>query len=156
MSLDEWARLPEDEPGEIVDGHLVEEEMPEPIHELAVSWLVFILRSWLKDRGGFVFGSELKVKVTEQGGRKPDISVVLPGSVAPPRRRLLNAPPDIVVEVVTATPRDERRDRVEKMTEYALADVKFYWIVDPGLAARGESPGEHRDRRCAPMARREE
>ena len=135
MSLDEWARLPEDEPGELVGGHLAEEEMPDPIHELTVTWLVILLGSWLKGRGGFVFGSELKVKVTERGGRKPDISVVLPGAAAPPRRGLLKAPPDIVVEVVTATPRDERRDRVEKMTEYALADVRFYWIVDPGLGS---------------------
>ena len=135
MSLDEWARLPEDEPGELVNGHLAEEEMPDPIHELTVTWLVILLGSWLKGRGGFVFGSELKVKVTERGGRKPDISVVLPGAAAPPRRGLLKAPPDIVVEVVTATPRDERRDRVEKMTEYALADIRFYWIVDPGLGS---------------------
>jgi Uma2 family endonuclease len=135
MSLDEWAQLPEDEPGELVDGHLAEEEMPDPIHELAVTWLVVLLGSWLKGRGGFVFGSELKVKVTERGGRKPDLSVVLPGSTAPPRRRLLQGPPDIAVEVVTATPRDERRDRVDKMTEYALAGIGFYWIVDPSLGS---------------------
>ena len=71
-----------------------------------------------------MFGSALKVKVSERGGRKPDL-----GAAAPPRRSLLNAPPDIVVEVVTATPHDERRDRVEKMTEYALADVRFYLDV---------------------------
>ena len=29
-------------------------------------------------------------------------------------------------------------------------------VLSKGSAARGESPGEHRDRRCAPMARREE
>jgi hypothetical protein len=34
MSLEQWAALPEDEPGEIVDGFRVAEEVPENAHEL--------------------------------------------------------------------------------------------------------------------------
>ena len=136
MSLDEWAQLPEDEPGELVDGHLSEEEMPRAIHELTVSWLIVLIGSWLKGRGGFVFPSELKLKVSERSGRKPDLSVVLPGSAAPAKQAvLLKTPPDTVVEIVTPTKRDERRDRIEKMTDYARAGIRFYWIVDPALGS---------------------
>ena len=39
MSLLDWAALPEDEPGEWVDGYLVEEEAPEYVHELVITWL---------------------------------------------------------------------------------------------------------------------
>ncbi len=135
MTLEEWAGLPEDADGELVDGRLEEEEMPDPVHELTVSWLVALLVTWLKGRGGFVFGSELKKRVSDRAGRKPDVTVILPTSQPPPRRGFLRTPPDIAVEVVSASPRDERRDRVEKMTEYATAGVRFYWIVDPGLGS---------------------
>ncbi|HWL88058.1 MAG TPA: Uma2 family endonuclease [Polyangiaceae bacterium] len=133
VTLEEWADLAEDEAGEWVDGQLTEEEMPDPVHELAATWLTTLFRIWLRGRGGFVFGSEVKLRVTPTRGRKADAMVILPGSPAPPRRGLLTTPPDILVEIVTPTPRDERRDRIEKMLEYETLGVPYYWLLDPAL-----------------------
>ena len=121
-SVEDWLALDEDQSGELVDFHLVEEEVPDAVHELGVSWLIAILRGWLVGCG-FVFGSELKVMVSAATGRKPDVVVLLPGTPAPPRRGPLVTPPDILVEFVSPSPRDERRDRVEKMAEYARFGV---------------------------------
>src|SRR5438034_8253022 len=46
ISLDEWASLPEDEPGELVDGLLVEEEVADWDHEDVVAWLMLLLGAW--------------------------------------------------------------------------------------------------------------
>lgn len=135
MTLEEWANLPEDDGGELVDGCLVEEEVPDPAHEMIAAWLVTLFVNWLRGRGGFVFGSETKLKVSSRRGRKADIVVYLPGAAVPPRRGLLTSPPSILVEIVTPTPRDERRDRVEKMDEYAALGVPYYWLVDPALGS---------------------
>jgi Uma2 family endonuclease len=132
MTLDEWASLPEDHGGELVDGALEEEEVPDPVHELALTWLIAVFRSWLAG-GGFVFGSEVKLRIDAARGRKADMVVYLPGRAAPPRRGLLVEPPDILVEIVTPTPRDERRDRVEKMQDYQAIGVRWYWLLDPAL-----------------------
>jgi Uma2 family endonuclease len=134
MSVDEWVLLPEDEDGELVDGRLVEEEVPDAVHELAVTWLVAILRAWL-GQTGFVFGSELKTLTRTTTGRKPDISVFLSDRAAPSRRGPIREPADIIVEIVSPSPRDERRDRVEKMAEYATFGVSYYWLVDPALGS---------------------
>jgi len=134
LSIDEWLALDEDEQGELVEGQLVEEEVPDFTHDLAVSWLIGVLRAWLGGRG-FVVGSELKIVTANGRGRKADAVVLLPESKAPPRSGPLRQPPDILIEVVTATPRDERRDRVEKMSEYAEFGVPCYWLVDPALRA---------------------
>lgn len=135
MTLAEWAALPEDEPGEIVDDRLVEEEVPDLYHEVFVAWFVFTFKAWLDGRGGFVFGSEGKFAVAPRRGRKPDVTVFLPGTKKPPARGLVRTPPDIAVEVVSPTPRDGRRDRIEKAQEYSAFGVKWYWIVDPALRA---------------------
>ncbi len=139
LTLGEWAALPKDTAGELVDGVLMEEEVSDSIHELVVTWLVALFRTWLRGRGGFVFGSDLKLAVSDLRGRKPDLSVYLPGGVAPPRRGLVRLPPDIAVEVVSPSSRDERRDRIEKMGEYSAFGIRYYWLVDPAPArpARG-------------------
>jgi Uma2 family endonuclease len=131
MTVEEWAALPEDEPGELVDGYLVEEEMPENDHEQVVSWLVHVLRAWIAAKGGFVFGSEAKYRVRASRGRKPDVAVFFPSSRPPPKKGVNRRPPDLAVEVVTPTPRDRRRDRVDKVQDYAAFGIRFYWLLDP-------------------------
>jgi Uma2 family endonuclease len=131
MSLEEWASLPEDEPGELVDGQLVEEEVADFDHEGVVAWLLVALGGWVLARDGWIFGSDGKFALRAGLGRKPDISVFFPGGAVPPRRGPGRAPPDIAVEVISSTARDARRDRIEKAQEYAAFGVRFYWLVDP-------------------------
>jgi Uma2 family endonuclease len=131
MSLDEWASLSEDEPGELVDGRLVEEEVADWDHEAVVAWLLVGVGAWVLARDGWVFGSDGKLALRPGLGRKPDLSVFLPGNAPPPRRGPGRTPPDIVVEVISSTTRDVRRDRIDKAAEYAAFGVRFYWLIDP-------------------------
>ena len=132
MTVDEWVALPEDVSGELVDGMLVEEEMPDFVHEDVVVWLTAQLRAWLRPRGGWVAGSNAKLALTEDKGRMSDVLVYFPGRRPEPRGPI-RTPPDIAVEVVSRGPRDVRRDRVTKLGEYAAFGIAFYWIVDPQL-----------------------
>jgi Uma2 family endonuclease len=133
LSLEEWLALDEDQAGEWVDGVLVDEEAPGYSHELTISWLMRAVAFWLAGRG-YLIGSETRVLTTPRTGRRPDLSLILPGGQPPPATGPLCTPPDVVVEVVTPTPRDERRDRMEKMAEYAIFGVRYYWLVDPALS----------------------
>lgn len=134
MTLKEWAELPEHVDGELVDGLLVEEEMATGFHEAVVAWLLFKLMTWLQPRGGFVFPSDLKYPVGSKRGRKPDLSVFLPGNQpSPGADRLQSVRCDIAIEVITATPKDARRDRIDKAREYARYGIRWYWLVDPAL-----------------------
>jgi Uma2 family endonuclease len=135
MTLTEWAALPEDEPGELVNGLLTEEEMPSYLHEYVIAWLIRVLGNWAVLHGAWVAGSGGKFAVARGLGRMPDLTVYLRGVRRPQLQGLIDAPPSIALEVVTPTPRDERRDRVEKLREYAAFGVKWYWLIDPELRA---------------------
>ena len=133
LSLDEWLVLPENQPGELVDGRLVEEEVPDYVHEFLVILLAQVLGAWVLPRGGVMGGSDAKLTLGPKCGRKPDLTVYFPGSRLPPRRGAIRVAPDIAIEIVSPTPRDGRRDRVDKMADYASFGIRYYWIVDPEL-----------------------
>lgn len=133
MTLEEWADMPEDEPGELVGGQLVGEEVADNLHEVIVSWFLQVLSAWARPRKGVVLGSEAKYALAPGRGRKPDLSAFFTRDRKLPRKGAITIPPDLMIEVVSPTPRDGRRDRVEKLREYAKFGVRWYWIVDPRL-----------------------
>ncbi len=132
LSVAEWADLDQDVEGELVDGQLVEDEMPSGLHEMIVAWLWGAMASWIRPRGGVAFGAELKLAVGARRGRKADASMYLPGRPLPARDLgATRRAPSVVVEVISPRPRDERRDVVDKKQDYAAFGVPFYWIVNP-------------------------
>ncbi|TMA68682.1 MAG: Uma2 family endonuclease [Deltaproteobacteria bacterium] len=133
MTLAEWAALDDDVEGELVDGVLEDEEMSTVLHEAVVVWLSALLHSWARRRRGLVTGSETKLAVGPRGGRKPDLSVFLPPALPAPSDTLVRVPAHVVVEVTSPRPRDVRRDRVEKLADYARVGVRYYWLVDRQL-----------------------
>lgn len=132
MSLEEWGALDEDVEGELVNGVLVREEEVSWVHDVLVGWLAHVLWGWLKTNGGQVATSDVRYGISPARGRKPDLSVYLPGTPRPSgRSAVMRLPPTIAVEVVSPRPNDIRRDRVEKLADYAIFGVAWYWIVDP-------------------------
>jgi hypothetical protein len=69
MTLEEWADLPDSVPGEFVDGRLVEEEMPELVHEVIVTWLVHVFLTWRSN--AIVGGSDAKFACRRIVGANP-------------------------------------------------------------------------------------
>jgi Uma2 family endonuclease len=130
MTLEEWADMDEDESGELVDGRLEEEEVPDHLHEAVVAFLIRELGNWGSPRRAAVFGSEHKLGLSKVRGRKPDVCMYPPGTRLG-RGALSRTPPLLVIEVLSPRPRDVRRDRRDKLSEYARFGVKLYVLVDP-------------------------
>ena len=58
----------------------------------------------------------------------PDLVIILQGGRATVTDRMVEGPPDIVMEILSS---DRRRDLVRKRRVYAEASVPEYWIFDP-------------------------
>ncbi|HVK70354.1 MAG TPA: Uma2 family endonuclease [Polyangium sp.] len=127
MTLEQWANIDE---GELVDGVLVEEEVPTYLHEIIESWFLYALMTWAKERGGRALGSEHKLGVAARRGRKPDVTVYATRPKIGIKDSLSRVPPFLVVEVISSQARDVRRDRAEKLDDYARFGVRWYWLVD--------------------------
>lgn len=130
MSIEEWEQMDEEDPGELVDGLLQEEEVADSPHEVIVSALLYVLLTWARQGNRRVLSSETKYALSNRRGRKPDISIFLTRDRKLPRRGAIRHPPDIMIEVISPDPRDRRRDRIEKLNEYAAFGVRWYWLID--------------------------
>ena len=129
LTLDDWERLDEDDSRELVDGVLEDAEMPDATHETIVMWLCMTLGPYFLARDGWVGASGLKLAVSPRRGRLGD--VVCYAARRPPARGLVRTPPDIIVEVISPRREDQRRDRLDKASDYATFGVRFYWLMDP-------------------------
>jgi Uma2 family endonuclease len=126
----DFVRLPEDDRRELVDGALVEVDVPKKWHERIVMLLGAYLVPWASKRRCVVLASGYKVRVSRTRGAMPDVQVLTEDAYdAAPEDGLDHGRPEIAIEIVS--PRSRSHDRVRKLHWYASIGVPEYWIVDP-------------------------
>jgi Uma2 family endonuclease len=129
---DDFLALEEDDRRELIDGELVEVEVPNKRHEAIVALLIYFLMSWARaGRGGLVLSSGYEIRISEKRGVMPDVQLHRAGNPAIDGQEegLVEGAPDLVVEIVSKSSR--RYDRVIKLKYYASKNVPEYWIIDP-------------------------
>jgi Uma2 family endonuclease len=129
---DDFVALEEDDLRELIDGELVEVEVPTRTHEQIVAFLVHFLLGWTEaGHGGVVFPSGYKVRISDRRGVMPDVQLYGAGNepAVDQEQGLVAGHPDLVVEIVS--PSSRRYDRVTKLRWYAQLGVPEYWLVDP-------------------------
>ncbi len=125
LSIKEYLATPYDgrEP-EYVDGEIVERGMPDPYHWKTVHRFSYAFGE-LEQAGTLHVGPELRVRVAQERVRIPDFTVYREF----PAERLPDAPPLLVVEVVS--PDDRDTDLNEKLKEYLAWGAEYIWVANP-------------------------
>jgi Uma2 family endonuclease len=129
---DDFLALDEDDPRELIDGELVEIEVPARNHEFIVTKLGYYLTAWAEmGHGGEALGSGYKVRISDRRGVMPDFQFYRGGNNAAKEQDqgLVHGRPDLAVEIVS--PSSQRYDRVTKLRWYAQLRVPEYWLIDP-------------------------
>jgi Uma2 family endonuclease len=116
---------------ELGDGHIEVLTMPTPAHQRIVAFFYGALLSYLAENPvGEALFAPLRVRLWENTFREPD--VVFAFNKNPGRSDMAYwHGADLVMEVVSGTAEDRRRDLVVKRREYAKAGIDEYWTIDP-------------------------
>lgn len=107
-------------------------DLPTKEHQRLVRFLFLLIESFASAHSlGEVFFAPIPVRLWDQKYREPDLVFIQQG-----RGNAGRYPDgaDLVVEVLSESPSDRKRDLETKVDEYALAGIQEYWIVDPALS----------------------
>lgn len=131
LSLDEWDALPEDNTHryELAEGVMQVSPRPTSNHQWAQSRLFRQLDAQLPNTLAALPDVEVALLGASLASvRVPDL-VVVPTLTAQgnPRRYTSD---DVLLAVEIVSPGSRRTDTVTKLSEYADAGIKHYWIVD--------------------------
>ena len=128
-TAEDYLALPEGERVELLRGRLmVMSPAPTPRHQHVGTYLWKFFDSLAITHGGVAFVSPIDVVLLDRTIAQPDVAYLRAGREGLVGDRILG-PPDLLVEV--ASPSTANRDRVEKLSLYAEAGVREYWIVNP-------------------------
>lgn len=116
---------------EFADGRLEFLPMPTELHQALVGFLYHALLAFATAGDlGLVPFPPLRVRLASGKVREPDVLFLLKEHYHLRSNRVWNGA-DLVMEVVSADPKDRQRDYEEKLIEYSAAGISEYWIVDP-------------------------
>jgi len=116
---------------EFTNGRIEVLALPTEPHQLILGYLYRVLFDFVRARQlGLVLTAGVRVRVQVGKYREPDIVFML-AEHAHRRHNDFWEGADLVMEVVSDSDEDRRRDLETKRIEYAQAGIPEYWVVDP-------------------------
>jgi len=131
MTFADWLRFPDDgRLYELLGGELYLAPRPSILHQ-RLSRNIGIKLFLFLDQGqrGEILNAPVGVRISDDDVLEPDLLVVLAEHAYRVREQYVEAPPDLVVEILS--PGTAGRDIGTKRRLYESAAVPEYWIVDP-------------------------
>ena len=129
LTYEDYAKTPEDERYELIDGELIMAAAPNELHQRLIKRLFryFLIA---EERGlGWVYFAPFDVVLSDHDVVQPDLLFVLKENERIITRANVQGAPDLVVEILS--PSTSRRDWNEKRDLYAKYGVGELWIADP-------------------------
>jgi Uma2 family endonuclease len=137
LTYEEFTALSGEGRFELVNGRLEELVSPGPTHSWSETRIAMLLGAYLDEHDpGSFYGVELDIPTIPFFGRRPDFAYFRGSDVAAAvsfQHEAVTGTPTLVVEVVSSS--DRRRDTVTKRSEYAVAGIAHYWLLDPSARA---------------------
>jgi Uma2 family endonuclease len=150
LTFDDLEAIPEERAGdrhELIDGELVVTPSCTLQHQLVLGDVIFSLDTLVRNANlGTILPGPIGVRFTPDNVLIPDMIYVVRGRQHVIGPKVVDAPPDLIVEVLSDETR--KRDVKVKRDLYARFGVQEYWIIDPeartvsvlGLVGAGFEP----------------
>ena len=130
LTYEDYAKTPDDERYELLDGELVFMPSPTEIHQTLVGKLFVAIYLWAANLElGRVYVAPFDVVLSDTSTVQPDVLFVSNERASVITDANIQGSPDLVVEILS--PSDPNRDRVRKRQIYERHRVGEYWLVDP-------------------------
>lgn len=129
-TYEDYCRLPEGAPYQLIGGELVMTPPPTPYHQMVSIKLELKMAGFVLEKAlGVVLDAPLDVYLEETEAYQPDIIFIANERLAIIEEKRIKGAPDLVVEILS--PSTGYYDLRSKYKVYEKAGVREYWIVDP-------------------------
>ena len=130
FTYEDYAKTPEGERYELIDGELIMAAAPNMAHQNAQSIIGGEFYVFVRDRDlGWIYFSPTDVYLTDADVVQPDILFISKGRSHIRTGKNIHGAPDLVVEILS--PSTSANDWGYKKDLYARYGVKEFWLVDP-------------------------
>ena len=130
FTYEDYAKTPEGERYELMDGELIMAAAPNMAHQNTQSNLVGEFYVFVRDRDlGWIYFSPTDVYLTDTDVVQPDILFISKGRSYIRTGKNIHGAPDLVVEILS--PSTSANDWGYKKDLYERHGVKEFWLVDP-------------------------
>ena len=129
-TYEDYCRLPEGAPYQLIGGELVMTPSPTPYHQMVSMKLELQMAGFVLEKGlGIVLHAPIDVYLEESETYQPDIIYISNERLGIIEEKRINGAPDLVVEILS--PATGYYDLRTKFRAYEKSGVREYWIVDP-------------------------